>query len=301
MTLENLNTILKNLAAEHLQLNDYYFGSLSQAMSKSNVIAYPCLIATVENVRVQKMLSSFTLKLFFIDKLLPGGENIDDVIADMEAVANDYYLLLTNKDWVKDYIMIDAFNGSIIADRLPDDVAGWVITLDCRSYSALCLDDLPITGTVPTYERCVVEGEQGNIVIIGDNNRITDGQLNITDIANLVNDKTTATFDGCYTVIPINTKAETLITQGYEVIKWKIYGYNQAGSNCTVSVDVQKNSVSMVGSGTMPNLTNAKIGYGVPTGWTTTQLSENDLLTFNVSSNSDATYVNIVLLLKKTS
>lgn len=472
MNAYQLYTVLRNLATSHLQINDFYFGSLQQALHKENVITYPCLIVSIENVRYQKLLSTFTLKLFFLDKLTVDDENLDDIIADTEAMANDYYLMLSNTTWVKDYLMIDNVSSVKVADLLPDKVAGWVLTLDCKSYSALCLNDLPITGTVPNYEKCKVQGEEGNVVIIGQNNYISDGQvklnllalkaeipthlsqlqqspifrtvtdaekavwnkvgkykgvhpslqalidavsdpeagdwghvdegqghaiklyiydandnewqlsqgssavetdpifvawlatnplqyfithendpvftawlatnplqnfiteeqdpqfnawLNTNPLANYLtevardgtlkgNGKTTnplgvaeyllrnditATFDGCYTSIPINTIVSKPMVRKAEIEAWRVYGFNHLGGNATITVDVEKNGVSMVGGGgTRPNLTNQMSNSGGVVGWSSTTLADGDLITFKVIANTNCVYFVIVLRIK---
>lgn len=355
----------------------------------------------MENITYERLRSNISLNCFFIDKLQSGEGNINDVIDDMERVANDWFILLTQQEWIKDYFIIQNARSQPIADRLKDNIAGWLLEFTMLSNTRICLNDLPISGTVPSYEKCRVDGEIGNIIYIGNNNMIADSgysfddivfkgnipthlsQLqddathrlvtdteksiwnniskykgvytslqslisgvsnpqagdwahvdegNNTDIKLYIYDATDnkwvlsaaggnapeidpifnnwlstfqqleskgCSFDGNYTLIPVNSDISTIIEDNYMIIEWYIMGYDVNGDNCTITLDILKNNISLCGNGIKPHLNNALKNSNNTSSWNNNNVSNNDIITYKVISNNNCVFVNLVLKLRR--
>lgn len=147
MTINQLFDIYKGLANQHTQIADVYIGTPQQAMAAS--VDYPLLCMYITNVKHEKLVSEYTLHLYYLDKLLPDESNLNDVINAQSAIANDYYIMLTQQSWVKEYGNIIGYNSEVVADMLADKVAGNHTTVVHRGRNLLCLVDLPLSGNEP--------------------------------------------------------------------------------------------------------------------------------------------------------
>jgi hypothetical protein len=147
MTINQLFDIYKGLANQHTQIADVYIGTPQQAMAAN--VDYPLLCIYITNIKHERLITEYTLHLYFLDKLLPDESNLNDVINAQSAIANDYFLMLTQQSWVKEYGNIISYQSEVVADMLADKVAGTHTTIVHRGRNLLCLVDLPLSGNAP--------------------------------------------------------------------------------------------------------------------------------------------------------
>ena len=147
MTINQLFDIYKGLANQHTQIADVYIGTPQQAMAAS--VDYPLLCMYITNIKHERLITEYTLHLYFLDKLLPDESNLNDVINAQSAIANDYFIMLTQQAWVKEYGNIVSYQSEVVADMLADKVAGNHTTVIHRGRNLLCLVDLPLSGNEP--------------------------------------------------------------------------------------------------------------------------------------------------------
>ena len=76
------------------------------------------------------------------------------------------------------------------------------------------------------------------------------------------------------------------------ISKW----YAAADQSGSIVVDVLRSGTSIIGAGNKPTLSSAQSANAAPTSWTSTAVTQGDILTFNVTSSTTVTSINITLL-----
>ena len=76
------------------------------------------------------------------------------------------------------------------------------------------------------------------------------------------------------------------------ISKW----YAAADQSGSIVVDVLRSGTSIIGAGNKPTLSSAQSANAVPASWTSTAVTQGDILTFSVSSSTTVTSINITLL-----
>lgn len=97
--------------------------------------------------------------------------------------------------------------------------------------------------------------------------------------------------DGAGSPITTGTRNGTTAVNALTVTNWELLG-DVSGS---IVIDVLKNGSTMIGTGNKPTLSSAQSGNAAVSGWTSTAIAAGDLITFNISSASTITNINLVL------
>ena len=81
-------------------------------------------------------------------------------------------------------------------------------------------------------------------------------------------------------------------------LSWAINSVNNLARTC--SFDVLKNGISMVGTGTKPYLNNETNRTGNCSNWSSASVAVGDMITISCYANTDATNINVNLIVSKT-
>lgn len=103
------------------------------------------------------------------------------------------------------------------------------------------------------------------------------------------------TVDGGGDVIATGSMGFIIIPYDATIVSWHVVA-DQPGS---VVVDLKRAGVSIIGGGGKPTLTGAQRANGGVAGWTSTSITENDEIEFNVDSASSVRRVNLVIKVNK--
>ena len=98
-------------------------------------------------------------------------------------------------------------------------------------------------------------------------------------------------------LIPIST-AGTYQALVSGTLSWAINSVNNLSRTC--SFDVLKNGVSMVGTGTKPNLNNQANNSGNCSNWSSNSVVAGDMITISCYSNTDGTNINVNLIVNSS-
>lgn len=99
------------------------------------------------------------------------------------------------------------------------------------------------------------------------------------------------TLDGNGGVISTGSKGYTVIPFAGEITSWYVVG-DQPGS---ITMDVKRSGTSIVGAGNKPSLSSEQRANASVSGWTSTTISANDEIEFNVDSATTVTRVNLII------
>lgn len=122
------------------------------------------------------------------------------------------------------------------------------------------------------------------------------------------------TIDGSGSIITTGIKGSTCIQNDCTIIKWNVYSTDLSFTTGSITFDLWKTTYanydgithpvigdSICGSGIKPSITVEKKGEGTDfTGWTTTNLSAGDIISFNIDSVSSLTRVSLFLTVSTT-
>ena len=107
---------------------------------------------------------------------------------------------------------------------------------------------------------------------------------------------------GCYmtgqgTTITTGFKGMVVIPYSMTVTSWHIVSYNGSGAALSGSmvVDVYKNGVSMIGAGNKPTLSSSSDSSAAVSGWTSTTITLEDIISFKVDSVSTCKEVSLTI------
>jgi hypothetical protein len=126
MTLNGIvNRVIKPIAEEHLQLNDFGFGDLAN-YAASNTIKYPILWTSFKNVRYSGKQFRYTLAFVFADICKDDLANELEIQSDMIQVAADVAAEINNSGF-KDVEFLEEFTLIPFVERFTDLTAGVVM------------------------------------------------------------------------------------------------------------------------------------------------------------------------------
>lgn len=264
--------LINDIAVNHYQLKTVFIGTPQQAMAKDVALDYPALIVSVGNVTYNKLSKNVVINLLFIDKLESGERNVLHLENSLELIANDFYKIITTPLY-KAKLAVNSAVSTKIADRMKDDVIGWLLSIDALVHDDVCIFDLPFD-----------EDFLNTLMIVPSSG---GGGTSIVTIGCSIN--------GNYNLIPIGIIAQTLGIAG-TVQFWSIWS-NIGDGQYTMTVDVLKNGSSMIGTGTKPYLLNENIRRN-SCDWTDKAIATNDAITFVVDGNENVTNFTIRLEIK---
>lgn len=136
MTLNFINQkVLKPLAEDHLQLNDFGFGDLSN-YAEGNEIKYPIMWGVLNNVSFSGNAYNFSLSIVFADIAKDDGSNIIAVQSDMISIAADIAAKLKFSDF-DDLEIDDNFVLKPFSERFKDFTSGVVMDIRIKAIKSL--------------------------------------------------------------------------------------------------------------------------------------------------------------------
>lgn len=87
-TLNQLNKVLSNFAANHQQLNSYYFGDYWE-QTASGTTRYPSMVATFTGNSLDGNDFLWNFQIVIEDKIMDGEQNETEILSDVVQIAQD--------------------------------------------------------------------------------------------------------------------------------------------------------------------------------------------------------------------
>lgn len=140
-SLIDIKEMLKEIQEQHLNLNDYHFGSYVEATSRDAVL-YPLLVATVQPSSLSFKKENITITLSFVDKYKEDDyEMRDEVLSDLLQISSDVRALM-RKEKYDDFEIIDTMPQRPFVNYGQDLTCGWMVDItfeidDLMSYCAV--------------------------------------------------------------------------------------------------------------------------------------------------------------------
>lgn len=146
-TIIRLKDELRKVAESHEMVNTFFFGEPQRAVKELNVI-YPLMCAYVENISIDKNISTVGIRLIICDKIdKDWSVNLDEVISDTAYTWRNIYTIISrSKEWAK---IGNVRVSSIINPFLPnvgniDYVAGNHGAINIRVVDDSCVKTIPL-------------------------------------------------------------------------------------------------------------------------------------------------------------
>ncbi len=190
-----------------------------------------------------------------------------DVVGDFCPTSTYLYILVSN-------------GGSPIWIRL---VSSWT----SGSFLAIA-NNLSDLADIPTA-RANLELEVGIDVQAWSAN--LDAIASLSNSTNLLIRSVGLTSDGGGTALTTGSKGYITVPYSGTIQKWYLAA-DQSGS-CVI--DIKRSSVSIVGTGNKPTLSSSQFTNALASGWTSTAITAEDIIEFNLDSASTITRVNLVM------
>lgn len=142
MTLNQvIKKLLKPIAEDHLQINDFGFGDLDK-YATSGTIKYPIAWVLVNNIPLEKSEMNFNLSLVFADLIKDDESNTLEVQSDMIEVAADFAAKIIYHN--NENIEADtSFTLKPFTERFQDLTAGVVMDITIKVTRALSDCNVP--------------------------------------------------------------------------------------------------------------------------------------------------------------
>ncbi|MEO6721439.1 MAG: hypothetical protein ABIN67_13810 [Ferruginibacter sp.] len=136
-----VNKLLKPLADDHLQLNDFGFGDLYNHATSTQV-KYPLLWVSFSGLRYSNKAFNYTFSLVFADICKDDLSNVLEIQSDMILIGADFAAKLTAID--NDLIEINNdFTFKPFSERFTDLCAGVVMDFTIKSLKVLSDCEFP--------------------------------------------------------------------------------------------------------------------------------------------------------------
>ena len=121
MTINQVKSLLNNLATDHLQINDYGWGDVWE-LGESDSITYPLMYATIGASSIQGKTFNLNISLLFMDLVYGDNSNLDNVITDQMLICQDIIAQLRSIDF--DFVLNDSVSIDFFTEQFSDLVAG---------------------------------------------------------------------------------------------------------------------------------------------------------------------------------
>lgn len=128
LTLNQIIARLRTLALSHEQVNDFFFGEISEYDDNPDYTYPICFLTHLGgNRNTLEHLQSHTFKVGFYDLVGVSEDtkgNKIDVVSDMDQVCGDFLAMLKYSGYQDDWIITDVTTSGIQTEQLDDMVAG---------------------------------------------------------------------------------------------------------------------------------------------------------------------------------
>ena len=134
-TVNQIKSELQEIANEHLQINEFFFGDFIDAISR-DAVDYKLMVATIQPGAIGDNFVDVNLNVVVCDKYNEGSyRQIDEIHSDCLQIVHDIYITF-KQNRLQDYIDIEG-NASTtpFVNRGHDVTAGWAMDLNLRVYS----------------------------------------------------------------------------------------------------------------------------------------------------------------------
>ena len=133
-TLNQLKKELFEIAREHRQINEFFFGDFIDSISR-DAVQYPLMVATIQPGSMGDQFVSMNFQLIICDKYNESNySQIDEIHSDCLQICNDIRITL-NQYRFEDFLDVE---GDISTDpfinRGHDLTAGWTMNVNVKVY-----------------------------------------------------------------------------------------------------------------------------------------------------------------------
>jgi hypothetical protein len=133
-TLNQIKSELNEIATEHLQINEFFFGDFIDAISR-DAVDYTLMVATIQPGTMGENFIDVNLNIVICDKYNEGSyRQIDEVHSDCLQICRDIYITF-KQNRLDQYMDIEGdVSTTPFINRGADVTAGWSMDLSLRVY-----------------------------------------------------------------------------------------------------------------------------------------------------------------------
>ena len=134
-TLNQIESILRNIATSHRQVNTFGFGDIWEAAkAKTN---YPLMWADVRPSSFNDHVVSVVIDLWFMDRVMPSEENELEVQSDMLTLADGIRSMMVDPIYYDKWTVSDFGQLIPFTEELQDRVSGWYMPITVEVFTGL--------------------------------------------------------------------------------------------------------------------------------------------------------------------
>ena len=133
-TINQVKKDLQEIATQHLQINDFFWGSFFDAVQR-DAVNYPLMVCTLQPSGSGDHYVNVTLNLTLADKYNQDDyDNIDEIHSDLLRVFRDIWTTLKQYKF-EEYLEIDGDSSDTpFINETPDMTAGWTHSLTLKIF-----------------------------------------------------------------------------------------------------------------------------------------------------------------------
>lgn len=134
-TLNQVKSDLKEIATQHRQINDFFFGSFLDAINQENEVDYTLMCCTIQPASMGENFVNINLNIVIADKYNEDDfQGIDEIHSDCLQICRDIYVTL-KQTRAEEYLEIDGdVQTTPFISRGADITAGWAIDISLKVF-----------------------------------------------------------------------------------------------------------------------------------------------------------------------
>jgi hypothetical protein len=136
ITLNQLIGEFETIAAEHRQINEFFWGDFLDAVSRDSV-NYPLMVCTLQPSSMDDGVVSVRLIVTICDKYnIDNFRQINEVHSDCLSICNDIKVTMKQERWDEFSDITTSFATDPFINRGQDVTAGWTMSVQADIFSA---------------------------------------------------------------------------------------------------------------------------------------------------------------------
>lgn len=144
-TINQLNQELNEIADAHLQVNDYFWGSIFD-YTQTREITYPLINCYYPSGSLNKNLTQIQLYIECSDKVYKDRSNLNDTESDTLQVLRDFHnVMLRSTRWNR-IARLESATVSKFWERSADEIAGHTMIVSLTLFDTTSICNLPLEG-----------------------------------------------------------------------------------------------------------------------------------------------------------
>lgn len=143
-TLRQIDRALQDVAQNHVQVNDYFWGDWTDSYEGRNQ-SYPAIVCNVETPANFSKITRITLNIICVDQVARDQSNLKDVESDTLQILHDFFRIMKHSPNWKEFCVVESATPDLkFKDASPEEVAGWRLKMVIKLIESEGLCDIPV-------------------------------------------------------------------------------------------------------------------------------------------------------------